>query len=227
MNPPSPTSHRRRCPPWLLVVLASIVAAIPAWALDWTTLSQASITAPFQTALDITFAFRNTGRKPVAIVEVETSCGCVEANADRKSYAPGESGLIAARVAIGDRFGDYERYVLVLTDESPTPVRLEIKLTVPEPATVSPRSVDWKRGEAAREKIIELRPAAGLEIAFTRAEVTSEDFRVQLETVQPGRSYRLHLTPQTTGRTANAAVRLYGRTPDGHEVLVSAYGNVQ
>ena len=85
----------------------------------------------------------------------------------------------------------------------------------------------WKINEPAIEKTIELAVIPGVKIDFTRVLPTSGDFTARLETVEAGRSYRVHLTPPATARPANAAIRIYGRAASGQEVIVSAYGNVR
>ncbi len=196
-------------------------------ALEWKSQIISARTEPFQSAHSVVFEFRNNSLKPVTITEVETSCGCLEANADRKTYAPGASGKIDARMAIGDRFGDYERFIYVHTDESAEPVRLAVRLDVPEVATATPRSLAWKVHAAADEKSVDVEPAAGLEVEFTEAEPTSEEFSVRLETVQAGHRYRVVVKPASTAQPANAAIRIYGHDKNGHAVLVSAYVNIQ
>ena len=218
----------RRSPARLLLAgLLTLGALGTTHALDWQSRTLAFTTAPFQTTQEATFSFKNTGDRPVTILEVETSCGCVEAAADRQTYAPGATGLLVARMAVGERLGRYERYVYVRTDEGGEPVRLQVQLEVPEIATVSPRAVAWRLHEAATEQAMVLTAGPGLEIIFDRAETTSEDFTVRLETVTAGHAYRVVLAPRSTAQTANTAVRLYGHESHGHDVLVSAYGNVQ
>ncbi len=203
-----------------------LLASLTVHALEWSSTTAEARTAPFQTALDVSFTFKNTAAHPVVIREVETNCDCVEAAADRKSYQPGETGRLVAHFSVGDRFGLYERLISVTTDESPDPVLLRVRITAPDLAVVTPRALNWKQGAPAPEQTIELRATEGLTIDFSQAEPTDESFRVRLETVKPGKLYRLHATPVSTATPANAAVRLYGKEKSGHAVLVSAYLNV-
>jgi hypothetical protein len=117
--------------------------------------------------------------------------------------------------------------VTVVTDEPESPVRLHVQIEVPPVATLSPVSLDWPLLGATTEKTSELQPAAGLEINFTAAIATNIAFATRLETVTPGRHYRLHITPRDTTQAANAAIRISGREKNGHEVVVSVYANVR
>jgi hypothetical protein len=215
-----PSRHR-----WFFPLLALLT--LPCAALEWKATQLSITTAPFQATQDVTFEFKNSGPKPVAILDLQTNCDCLAADADRKVYAPGESGHIKAQFTIGDRSGLYERVVTVVTDESPTPVRLLVKIEVPELFAVSPRSVLWKQNAPATEQVVDVTPAAGLEITFTEAQPTNPAFTAYLETVEPGRRYRLHLQPVNTATPASAAIRIFGQEKSGHKVVASAYATVE
>lgn len=210
-----------------VVFCAALVAFSPsAFALDWKSQTQAVTTAPFQKEISITFEFSNHSSKPVTIREIETSCSCVRADSDRKVYPPGTSGVITAQFTVGDRGGLYERSVTLVTDENDNPERLMLKVEVPDVATATPRSVDWKLGEEVGEKTVELKSLENLEIVFSTAQSTSDDFSARLETVTPGQLYRLHIKPKATDHLGSAAIRIYGREKSGHDVLLSAYASM-
>jgi hypothetical protein len=215
--------------PRLFLFLALAAASVlPAAALEWKSQILSFNTAPFQTTQEAVFHFTNTGSKPVKILEVESNCDCLDAAADRQVYAPGASGVIKTTFHVGDRLGLYERTIKVLTDENPEPIRLLMKIEVPELVTLTPRSVAWKLNEAASEKSIDLEVIAGLKIDFTRVQPTSGDFAARLETLEAGRRYRIHLKPPETTQPANAAFRIFGRAAgSGQDIVVSAYGNVR
>lgn len=196
-------------------------------ALEWKAQTLTFTTAPFQTTQDATFHFTNTGAKPVTIVDVESNCDCLDAATDRKVYAPGESGVIRATFHVGDRLGLYERRIKVVTDEGGEPARLLVRIEVPEVVTLTPRSVAWTLHEPVSEKTVELTVVPGVQVDFTRVQPTSGDFSARLETLEPGRRYRVYLKPPGTAQAANAAFRIFGRSATGQDVIVSAYGNVR
>ncbi|MEO6995206.1 MAG: DUF1573 domain-containing protein, partial [Lacunisphaera sp.] len=160
------------------------------------------------------------------IREIETSCSCVRADSDRKFYAPGSSGTITAKFTVGDRGGLYERILTVITDENVPPTRLILRVEVPDVAAVEPRSVTWQLAGDPAEKTVEVKSLEGLAIIFSKAESTSAAFSARLETVEPGRLYRLHIKPDATNHVDSAAIRLYGRDKSGHDVLLSAYASI-
>lgn len=212
-------------PPLLCVLFAC--ATLGGFALEWKTQTLTYTTAPFQTTQEAVFQFTNTGTKPVTILDVESNCDCLDAAADRQVYAPGESGMIRSSFTVGDRLGLYERRIKIVTDESPEPVRLLVRIEVPELVTLTPRSVAWKLNEPVTEKAVELEVIPGVKIDFTRVQPTSGSFDARLETIEAGRRYRVYLKPPATTQPANAAFRIFGRAASGQDIIVSAYGNVR
>ncbi len=202
-------------------------AVVPCAALDWKSRELSFTTAPFQTVQEAAFEFTNRGSKPVTIRQAASNCDCLDAAADRIAYAPGESGVIRFKFTVGDRLGHYERQIKVVTDEGPEPIRLLVRIEVPELVTMTPRSTGWKLNEPALEKVVELEVIPGVTINFTRVLSTSADFSARLETLVPGRRYRVYLQPPVTTKPANAAFRIHGRAASGQELVVSTYGNVR
>jgi hypothetical protein len=207
-----------------LVLLAAVHASA---ALAWKTQHVSLRTVPLQRTTATAFEFTNTGDQPVTITSVDTSCDCLEAAASARVIAPGASGRIDARFTIGDRFGLYQRTIIVSTDDGQPPAALVVTLDVPEAATLTPRSLEWKLHGSAAEQTVEIAVTAGLTLEFLNVEPTSDFFTARLETVAAGRSYRLHVTPKNTAEAANAAFRLYAKAGTGQDVLLSAYANVR
>ena len=210
-----------------LLPCLAIVTALPCAALDWKQQTLNFTTAPFQLTQEAVFSFTNTGTKPVRILEVESNCDCLDAAADQPVYPPGATGVIKTNFHVGDRLGLYERRIKVVTDEGPEPVRLLVRIEVPEVVQLNPRSVAWKLHEPASEKMVELEVIAGVTVNFTQVLPTSGDFAARLETIEAGRRYRVYLKPPATNQPANAAFRIFGRATTGQDVIVSAYGNVR
>lgn len=202
-------------------------ALLPCAALDWKTRTLDFTMAPFQTTQEAVFQFTNRGAKPVRILEVESNCDCLVAEADRQVYAPGVAGVVRANFTIGDRLGLYERRIKVVTDESPEPVRLQVRIEVPELVMINPVSLAWRIKEPAMEKSVDLEVIPGLRISFIRVQTTSADFAARLETVEIGRRYRVFIRPPGTDQPANAAIRIFGQAESKQPVVVSVYGNVR
>lgn len=85
-----------------------------------------------------TFDFKNTGKTPIIISNVQTSCGCTTANKPTEPVAPGKSSSISVKYDT-KRVGDFVKTITVTTNVG-DPVVLTIKGKVapntaaPEPA---------------------------------------------------------------------------------------------
>ena len=102
-----------------------------------------------------------------------------------------------------------------------------MRIEVPELVQLTPRSVAWKLQEPPTEKTVDLEVIPGVAVNFTQVLPTSGDFSARLETLEPGRRYRVYLKPPATNQPTNAAFRIFGRAASGQDVIVSAYGNVR
>lgn len=210
------------------IVLAAVLLIPPAHAaLEWTTRSFEGEARPLQKTMRVTFAFKNSGPAPVNVHDLRTNCDCLEAGTDKLTYAPGESGVVTATFTVGQRYGLYERAVTLVTDEAASPHRLTVRIDVPEPAAFSPRTLEWKLGTEPREQTADLVVADGIALDFGEVLPSNRNFRARLETLEPGRRYRLLVAPVSTADPANGALRVKGKSADGEEIVVSAYANVR
>lgn len=212
-----------------LAALALFVASTlsSSAALTWASTEFAGATKPLQRTLDVAFAFKNTGAKAVAIRDVQVNCDCMTASADKQIYQPGEAGVISARFAVGDRVGTYQRSVTVVTDDSAPPQRLNVQIDVPELAAVTPRVLEWSHGASVEEKSVEVTVEQSIQITFAEIFVSADSFRARIETLEPGRRYRMWVKPVSTAEAASAAIRLKGKAGTGEDIVISAYANVR
>ncbi len=196
-------------------------------ALDWESIQLERVAPPLATELEVLFPYRNAGPTPVVIREIQTNCECLDARASRLVVGAGESGVVRARFSVGERTGRVERIVTVVTDDGAPPRKLTLHVEIAPPARLAPVAVEWTRGSAPAERTVEVEVAPELDVRFATLEPTAPGFTTRLEEVRPGRTYRLHVRPESTAAPANAALRLHGRTADGRPVVVSAYANVR
>ncbi|MBA3849379.1 MAG: hypothetical protein C0502_05215 [Opitutus sp.] len=230
-----PSSQRSR-PRWrrsvsprrqLFGALLLLLCASRTAGLEWVSDRFEGVTAPLQTTLDVAFGFRNAGDRPATIRGIQTNCDCLRADANKSTFAPGETGVLTARFTVGDRIGLHLRTITVVTDDSPEPKRLLVRIEVPEAASATPNALEWAIGSAPSEKTVDVRAATGLKIDFQEASPSNSSFSVRLEAIEAGSHYRLRIAPTATGAAVNAAIRVKGTASTGQPVLVSAYANVR
>lgn len=84
-----------------------------------------------------TFDFKNTGKTPVIISNVQTSCGCTTADKPSEPIQPGKSSKISVKYDT-KRVGEFTKTITVTTNVG-EPVVLTIKGKVaPENGTAAP-----------------------------------------------------------------------------------------
>lgn len=211
----------------LALVLAVWIPAPASAALTWASTSFSGQTQPLQKTLEIAYAFKNTGEKPVAIRDVQTNCDCTAAATDKKIYQPGEAGVLHAQFTVGDRGGVYQRAITVATDDGMAPQRLTLQIEVPELAAVTPRVREWAIGSDPAEQAVEVVVHDAIRVNFTDVFVSANGFKARVEPIEAGRRYRVFVKPVSTAEATSAAIRLKGAAESGEVVIVSAYANVR
>lgn len=73
--------------------------------------------------------FTNTSDQPIRIRAVPASCGCIVAKAEKRDYAPGESGTIPFTYTPKRKWGTRAYRVYVATNEPGRPYELRLVVT--------------------------------------------------------------------------------------------------
>ena len=114
-----------------LVLLLCLTALGSARALEWDRTLVTTAPASGDEVVRVRYAFKNPAKKTVHILGVTTSCGCTEATPSSSQIAPGDNGAIDVVFTIGQRTGLQKKEITIRTDESETPVTLELNVTLP------------------------------------------------------------------------------------------------
>ena len=179
------------------------------------------------TSLKAEFRFTNTGRKPVVIASVKSSCGCTTAVPDKTTYGPGEQGLITAVFTFGQRSGRQNKQVGVTFKGEPAATMLSIIAHLPELVKVSPRLVFWRTGDAPEAKTIEVTVEGKAPVRVKKVTSSDPSVKVALETVEEGRSYKVVVTPQQTAAPVSSLLSIETEVAPRVQQLFSAYAHVK
>lgn len=176
----------------------------------------------------VTFRFRNSGERPVEILDIRPDCNCTVARLDQRRYAPGASGEIEVIFTVGQRVGENINAVQILTDDpEDASVILVFTVHVREPIQVAPRFLYWTRDEPRSSRSAKIELDADLGLRLREARSSSPFFTVQLLPKVPDRTFQLIVTPEHTGAKESATVTLEAVAPDGavrtFPVLVRVY----
>jgi hypothetical protein len=81
------------------------------------------------------FTFTNTGKGPLIISNVTTTCGCTIAEKPKDLISPGKTGKIKVEFNSEAKSGDVTREITVVSNCEPNAITIKIKATVIVPET--------------------------------------------------------------------------------------------
>jgi hypothetical protein len=73
------------------------------------------------------FKFRNTGKQPIVIRNVQSTCGCTTPEWTKTPIVPGKEGLVSAEYDPTGRPGAFSKQIMVYNNITSEPIALEIK----------------------------------------------------------------------------------------------------
>ena len=73
-----------------------------------------------------TFEFKNTGKTPIIVSNVVTTCGCTTAQKPEEPIKPGKKGIIVVKYDT-KRIGNFSKDITVTTNVQEEPIVLQIK----------------------------------------------------------------------------------------------------
>ena len=178
------------------------------------------------TVLEAKFHFTNTGKKPVDIRQIESSCGCTTAELEQRHYEPGASGDIVARYTLGSHVGLQTKTIAVSASDRDQPTILTLAIQIPEILRIDPPFVAWKHGEALKTKQITLELMQDTAINDISVQSSNAGINVVMQTLVKGRKYGLAVTPARTDQTVFATLSIHCQYGDEDKTF-RAYATVK
>ena len=200
------------------VLVFCLVGLPTARALQWTG-TEAGLRPQADGTMPVaSYPFRNDTAAPVTITQAVATCDCTLIDLAKKTYAPGESGVLVVRFDPTGRSGTVSRTISVVTDEpGAQPQLLKLTAELPEVLSFTPRDLSWAAGEKPEAKFLDVlvNVREGLELAAAWA--NQPDFKVELVTVAPRTHYRVKVTPPEGAKPQQAVIllRSVGAVPAG------------
>ena len=153
------------------------------------------------------FKYQNTGKTPIHLTSVKTSCGCTVAKSQKEDVAPGEKGEITATFSIGNHTGTQVKSVTVQTDDQTAPTTvLTLKAVLPEGLILAPTFVYWKVGEKPVARTITATAGKGFLAKNIQVQTSNPQFGATVEPVKGGGSWKITVTPTQTERGGSAMI---------------------
>jgi len=97
------------------------------------------------------FVFKNTGKAPLILTNVKSSCGCTIPTWPRDPIAPGEEQSIKVKYDT-KRQGKFSKTITVYSNASNSPVALTIKGQVEQPSAEEMEALKIEREKAAEQR---------------------------------------------------------------------------
>jgi hypothetical protein len=210
----------------LLLFLGSVT---PIFAqLKWDQPRQKLSVKPGEKAVTAKYRFTNNSSSPVTIVDVRPSCGCTIATLTKKTYVPGESGEIDAKLNFAGHTGHQEKWIYVTTNSAGTePALLTLAVDIPPDITIEPQFVMWRIGDPLTPKTIRVVVPAGFPTKILAAQTDNPAIRVQLQEVMTGKQWEVKVTPAETKDLVKAIVSIRTDYPAEKPATYSVYARVQ
>lgn len=164
---------------------------------------------PEDEEIESTFTFTNTGKKPLHVTGLESSCSCLEASLDKSTYAPGEKGRGKAKFKVSSFTGKHEKFLHIYTDDPDAKdVVVTAVIDVPEVVQVEPKMVEWLVNGKPEPRHYTVKMVGKDEIHIKSVSSTREGVKADFAEIKPGREYQITVTPQDTSGIVVGAVRI-------------------
>jgi hypothetical protein len=213
----------------IFILLLFLGSVTPIFAqLKWDQPRQKLSVKPGEKTVTAKYRFTNNSSSPVTIVDVRPSCGCTIATLTKKTYVPGESGEIDAKLNFAGHTGHQEKWIYVTTNSAGTePALLTLAVDIPPDITIEPQFVMWRIGDPLTPKTIRVVVPAGFPIKILAAQTDNPAIRVQLQEVMTGKQWEVKVTPAETKDLVRAIVSIRTDYPAEKPATYSVYARVQ
>jgi hypothetical protein len=210
------------------ILLLSVFAASAHGQLAFDQPEQSFKAKPEQESIVAKYRFTNSGKEPVKIEEVKTSCGCTTAALKKTDYAPGESGEIDAKFTFGGRTGRQEKVIIVSTSQAKQkPIFLRLVVDIEDQINIQPELVFWRVGEQPEPKKIQITVADNAPIKILSVVSDNPLIKAQLSEVNPGKAYEIQITPTDVSQQGGATLLIRTNYPQQNPQTRYAYARIK
>ncbi len=165
--------------------------------------------APEKDTVEAVFSFEVTGTEAMDLGEVETSCGCMKADPDKKTYAPGEKGKITAVFKLGSFEGTVNKTLWVNSNDKEKPRHeLTLEVTIPKLVEISPEVSTWNVGDEPTARVVKFKVLGERTIHVVAAVCSREKFTAEIKEIKKGKEYDITLKPADTVEPTLGALRI-------------------
>jgi hypothetical protein len=205
--------------PWSAGALLSLCLflANPSFAeLKWESTTKTIEVHPLQSSVRVAFAFSNASSKPIEIMQLKPTCGCISGKLVKKVYQPGEAGCVELLFNLENREGPQRKGLEVKTSDGKT-TSLYISTHIAPSFTFSAKRLIWETGEERIAKRFLIQNQHQQPFRVREVILKQEGISVELITKRDGFEYELVVVPEPGVKNALIPITLLPETPDGVE----------
>jgi len=174
------------------------------------------------------FPFENKGKHTIQVLQVITSCGCLQAKMSARTIKPGEKGKLEMVFRVEDRLGLQVNTVELRTDP-PLPSRqlLTMRTNVRSDVYFDRRMLFWSPERPPTTIPVRVKILAKEPMEITRVESSDPRLRVALYEVRPGNEYRIDVTPVRTNEIFEAELLVTAVDKEGNSSTMPIFAAVR
>jgi hypothetical protein len=210
-----------------LLVSSLLVAGSAMASLEWGSTEKTLVVHPTQVSATAKFSFTNTEGTSVSISEIRVSCGCLSQKIAKRTFAPGESGVLEIVFDLRNRTGKQRKatYVKTSTGRETT---LYINCDIPPIYTIEPQIVRWGKDEPSSEKTIRLTNPGTTPITLTSITSSNPEIPARLISIREGFKYDV-VVEKTGNASTRSVIRIVTAPPPGQteSKTLKLYAHVQ
>jgi len=165
------------------------------------------------TSIAAEFNFENKSDQPVTIAKVDKTCSCigVEVSDGKLAYAAGEKGRIRATFDVGNYTGVVNKTVVLYMANDPPDqpsVTLSVEVHIPVLVVLKEKTLKWSVGAKPATQVIDITMDYAKPIQIISNTCSSDNFKVEVKTLEAGKHYELRVTPTETKEPGLAIIRI-------------------
>ncbi|MCF7848417.1 MAG: DUF1573 domain-containing protein [Kiritimatiellales bacterium] len=198
---------------WIFILFCFCCISVRA-DLKWESKTVRAEVLPVQLKTTVAFQFKNKGKTPVEILKINPSCACLAPRLAKKSFAPGETGVLTVVFNLEDRIGPQLKSLKVYTGENPAqPDILYIDVDIPEAFKLSAKQLLWNEGEERAPKLCRLTNVSGVPVSLKPVVPPQAGIKVETRTIKEGFEYDVVVDPDPGMQNTRAVIRIGTQCP--------------
>jgi len=161
-----------------------------------------------QEAVEVQFYGTNRSQSPIKMKMMESGCACLSVTIDQDPVPAGKTAILTGIFDTTKMRGSSDKKILVSTEQHPQAKFLTTRIEITPVYMIEPSMTSWKIGEQPASKTVKFRVTRKEPIRILTAESKRMEVTCEVEVVEEGRAYNLHLTPKGTEQALLGIVRI-------------------